>query len=383
MKEIKIVHLSDIHIDKPIGINSQTTYSLHAMSRIENMLKTLEFDCLVVSGDLTMDGNRENCINTLGWLKSKIHISETKSFGLDLEKRNIPFIVVPGNHDLYNSSSNKSYFNETFDKNQKKIISIEKKGVKINFHLYDSCKKKSLYKGYIEKEDRISKQFNKNELNICVLHHYIIQPPQTRRERSYELEDIRNTTSYLLSSNFNAILFGHLHKSFTELISNKLIIKMIPENRGKKRALRKLKESILLDKLGFSLNNHPLAYKRTSTKSNEFPSFERYFQYLYIKEQKGNTLKNISDYKNLKSLLEDLDRIISYKDFNFEINNLLSQKVLVSMVPTCCYSKRLNGCSLINFILDDKNILKKIDVTNYSAINGNNFESKKLKFQIT
>ena len=97
-----IAHLSDLHFrfDDDRATDRHDPRMLRALSA---MIQD-HVDCVAVSGDLTSRAGSNSFERSRDWLARTTQL-DGKYTGLELEKRNIPFVVVPGNSDYHDELS--------------------------------------------------------------------------------------------------------------------------------------------------------------------------------------------------------------------------------------------------------------------------------------
>jgi hypothetical protein len=101
-RHVTLVHLSDLHFSAGAHKdNPDHSHSIPHLMGIEKRLKPLAFDRLIVSGDITDMGDLESMLRAHDWLFRRFDIGRGQSTGLNLPADRV--ILVPGNHDAYNS----------------------------------------------------------------------------------------------------------------------------------------------------------------------------------------------------------------------------------------------------------------------------------------
>lgn len=370
-KTIRIVHLSDIHFNKDIYRDPSDHPKLPGLygsdpgvlTALTGCLSSLEFDALVISGDLSRIGAKQSFRNVKTWLESSTG-SSSSMIGINLKDRNIPYIIVPGNHDRFNDGYKQTAldnYREFFPEiKADSVKTIDIKEIKINFHLYDSTSTKGgIGRGYVDKDHMVAKNISHqpNELHIAVMHHHVVQAPCQKRNTTIELINARETLLYLLASRFDAMLFGHTHNRYFEHLPAGSMAELIP----KKREVRRIKGKIWLLELindikqraRPKININELHYQSRKTKRGKMASRSSLYDYYYLKHLKG--IKKVKRpekcdspkqfYKQLSEKSVQNDIVLpSVKDMKEH------RRVAVSMAPSPCqFGCDNNGFNLINF----------------------------------
>jgi Icc protein len=182
-----IYHVSDIHI----GEDGVTVKDLKAaIRRIEDEAAKANSPLLLVTGDLTTEGLREEYEGAASVL-------------LDVE---IPRVIIPGNHDERNYGS--AIFEEIFG-DRFQMFETEQLAV----YAADSSEpdNDSGHVGRV-KYNEIRDFFNKskNKVRVFALHHHLIPVPHTGREHNI-VEDAGDVLGVLDSSRCSLVLNGHRH----------------------------------------------------------------------------------------------------------------------------------------------------------------------------
>jgi Icc protein len=182
-----IFHISDIHI----GEDGVTLTDLRkALDRIEKRAKDVSLPLLVVTGDLTTEGLRE----------------EYEGFSSTIEGLSIPYVIVPGNHDErnYGSAVFEELFGERFKTYQTERIAV---------YAADSAEPDN-DAGHVGrvKYNEIRDFFNssKDKYKIFALHHHLVPVPHTGREQNV-VEDAGDVLAVLDSARCSLVLNGHRH----------------------------------------------------------------------------------------------------------------------------------------------------------------------------
>lgn len=185
--ETTIFHLSDIHIGEDgVTINDFRT----ALDRIEKKSKDTSSPLIIVTGDLTTEGLRE----------------EYEGFASAFEGLSIPSVVIPGNHDErnYGSAIFEEFFGERFKIYKDEYIAL---------YAADSAEPDN-DAGHVGrvKYNEIRDFFNNSKDKLCIfaLHHHLIPVPHTGREQNV-VEDAGDVLAVLDNARCSLVLNGHRH----------------------------------------------------------------------------------------------------------------------------------------------------------------------------
>jgi Icc protein len=194
-----IFHISDIHV----GEDGVTLDDLRkALDRIEKKAENAQSPILVVTGDLTTEGLRE----------------EYEGFSSAIEGLSIPYVVIPGNHDErnYGSAVFEEIFGERFKTYQTERVAI---------YAADSSEPDN-DAGHVGrvKYNEIRDFFNnsKDKYKIFALHHHLVPVPHTGREQNV-VEDAGDVLAVLDSTRCSLVLNGHRHVPWIWRLSDMII----------------------------------------------------------------------------------------------------------------------------------------------------------------
>jgi 3',5'-cyclic AMP phosphodiesterase CpdA len=179
---VTIAHISDPHVGSPHFVPN-------LMHRVITELNELAPDAVVCSGDLTMDGYRQ----------------EYKAWLAYAERIEAPMHTIPGNHDSRNVGY--LHFEELIGP---RSWSIDVGGVRI---VATDSSEPDLNEGMVgrNKYRWIREEFARPaDLRIFVLHHHLIPIPGTGRERSTVM-DAGDLLEVLVHAGTDVVLSGHKH----------------------------------------------------------------------------------------------------------------------------------------------------------------------------
>lgn len=366
MTAIRILHLSDIHFSESnfwqglheldMQVPHRYGHDPRLLIALDRKIKEIAWDLVVISGDLTRVGHLDSFSYVKNWLYEKMQIPGGGEIGLNLDEADKKCFVIPGNHDCFNDrlrqhslTNYKKFFPDIPGRS---VERIQVRGTNVNIHLYDSTYDKGGFaEGYIPPSAFQDWQTDDATLDIVVVHHHLAQAPSHKRHHSLELINVDQFVAFLLSKNINGVLFGHTHESFFEKISADILRNQIMFRRKWPRWLRQMFPRYfnkpIIDSLSFS---------RVPTKNGRFPSFNKYFEYLYIK----NILKkDINGPESFEEPRHFYDHIGSYRSgYDDRLLNLRKKKMAFSMAPSpTCVEGDGNGFHVLEFNWDGNKFL--------------------------
>ncbi len=182
-----IFHVSDVHVGE-VGVTLDDLRMI--LDRIEKKAANVSSPLLVVTGDLTTEGLRE----------------EFEGFSSALEGFSVPHVIIPGNHDErnYGSAVFEEFFGGRFKTYQTENIAI---------YAADSAEPDN-DAGHVGrvKYNEMRDFFNssKEKVRIFALHHHLVPVPHTGREQNV-VEDAGDVLAVLDTANCSMVLSGHRH----------------------------------------------------------------------------------------------------------------------------------------------------------------------------
>jgi 3',5'-cyclic-AMP phosphodiesterase len=192
---VAIAHISDPHVGSPYFVPN-------LMNRVIVELNELEPDVVVVTGDFTNFGYRQ----------------EFKTAAAYLERIKSPVHSVPGNHDARNVGY--VHFEELIGPRH---WGIDVKGVRI---VGADSSEPDLDEGQIGRERYpwLAEQFGGDwGLKIFALHHHLIPIPGTGRERNIVF-DAGDLLEILIGNQVNLVLSGHKHVPYVWRLENLYVV---------------------------------------------------------------------------------------------------------------------------------------------------------------
>jgi 3',5'-cyclic AMP phosphodiesterase CpdA len=260
-------HISDLHFSGGTDLsNPNHSHSVDLLVGLEKRLQTLgPMDCLLVTGDVSNQGDRQSLITANGYLFSTIPIGKGQHIGLKRPADRVR--VIPGNHDAWNASTagtlldrrQKSLEHYNFAFPDSEITTrgcyfdwLEKEGSGLYLAFVDSCflgdteenrtstfgtlrYDQAIAKGKLTIEqtehllgwhDRgmrgilenprapgtcISKAAFAKSLKILVMHHYLFEPPERKSDYFMRVTHRDIVFRNIALSDFDVLLCGHKH----------------------------------------------------------------------------------------------------------------------------------------------------------------------------
>ncbi len=196
MRPFRIAHVSDLHLGSPLFIPAM-------MDRAIAEVNAVEPDVLIVSGDLTTAGLRQEYVDAQRYLAR-----------FDCPRR----IIIPGNHDARNVGY--VHFEELFGERQSVL-----RHDGVAFVAVDSSEP-DLDHGVVGRGRYrwIKEQFAVDaRLKVFVLHHHLIPIPGTGRERNV-VHDAGDTLEMLIESGCQLVLSGHKHVPHAWRLENLFVV---------------------------------------------------------------------------------------------------------------------------------------------------------------
>jgi 3',5'-cyclic-AMP phosphodiesterase len=189
---VTIAHISDPHVGSPFFVPN-------LMNRVIVEINELQPDAVVVTGDLTAEGYRQEYKN---WLAYAARIEA-------------PIHTIPGNHDARNVGY--LHFEELIGE---RYWTADVGGVRI---LGADSSEPDINEGQIGRHryDWIREGFSagQSDVRIFAIHHHLLPVPGTGRERS-TVTDAGDLLEVLLASRVNIVLSGHKHVPYVWRLEN-------------------------------------------------------------------------------------------------------------------------------------------------------------------
>jgi 3',5'-cyclic AMP phosphodiesterase CpdA len=197
MSAFTIAQISDVHCGSPHFVPS-------LLERAIGEINELAPDMVIVSGDLTADGFRE-----------EYELAREYIDRLDCEHP----IVIPGNHDSRNVGY--VHFEELFGERRAEfhrdgvsIVAIDSTEPDVDHGTIG----RGRY-GWIEERFASTEAF----LRIFVLHHHLLPVPGTGRERNV-VHDAGDALECLIRSGVQLVLSGHKHVPYAWRLENLFVV---------------------------------------------------------------------------------------------------------------------------------------------------------------
>ncbi|MEH8019230.1 metallophosphoesterase [Rheinheimera muenzenbergensis] len=353
-----IIHISDLHLSEEL-LSSKSEelkfkhrygHDIRSFKALDNFLRKEDWDILVVTGDISRIGNKSSFLLARNWLENEFDDSDM-NVGLNLSKmKSKSYVIVPGNHDRFNGGVAQKNLDNYYQQFGPKIesdtaVDVQVDGVSIRFHLFDSTIENGDFgTGEIEEKDLVERDFCGADVNLALLHHHFIQPPNHEREYGSELLNSHDVAAYMVAAGFDGVLFGHTHKSYLERHSYEVLKKIVADQRKAKGFMDRVKRRIvkfpIIKKLNFAFEHNKegsclVSYKREKAKNGQYPNMASYFDYLFLKG-KGFDLAGPEAFNSVKGFYDQMERISSDEKIAPIMTNANKKKVLVSLAPSPC-----------------------------------------------
>jgi len=265
--EFVLAHISDLHFSAGTDqSNHDHSHSVKLLVGLQDRLSAIgDLDCLLVTGDVSNQGDKQSLITANGYLFSTIPIGNGAVTGL----RSVPdrVRVIPGNHDAWNASTDGTlldrrqnsleHYNFAFPENRITERGcyfdwLEKTGSGLYLAFVDTCflgdteenrtstfgtlrYDQAVAKGkltvqqtehLLEWHDKgmhgtlenpratgtyIDKALFAQSLKILVMHHYLFEPPEHKSDYFMRLQHRDLVFRNIALSDFDVLLCGHKH----------------------------------------------------------------------------------------------------------------------------------------------------------------------------
>ena len=245
MKEIKILHCADMHLDSPFEGLSSGKASLRRreqrelLRRLSELARTEEVDLLLLSGDLLDSDNT--------------YYETGEELNQCLRSLSVPVFISPGNHDYYSPKSPYARLKlpqnvYVFTKNELECVELQGLGIQVWGAAFTEKRSGALLRGF-------SAQRREDMLNIMCIH-----GEAGVRESDYNpisLEEIA-------ASGMDYIGLGHIHKASGLKKAGDTWYSWpgCPEGRGFDETGEKTVNIIKLSKEGCELETRSIASRR-------------------------------------------------------------------------------------------------------------------------
>jgi predicted phosphodiesterase len=203
---MKIIQLSDLHIDSSFKLESHQVMLDKAIEVIQKEIGQEKYIYIVVCGDI-VTGGKASCYKEAKEIMN--------FFKIKLKPCNLRFLFVPGNHDLCENSFKdfddfiKPYNNElSFDNGSVNIWEDDA----IRFILLNTSYHKDTTFGNFDEKELKKLEFQKKpsiiKPTVTIMHHTLMSRYNSDKS---ELNDAYNFINYLDSTSSVALLHGHTH----------------------------------------------------------------------------------------------------------------------------------------------------------------------------
>jgi len=252
-------------------LTSHRKHSLEFLRETERIIALENPSCVIVSGDVSNGGDLGSLNLARDWLLNKVSVGYGEELGLRLSEKRIPLLVIPGNHDAWNSGASGKYqirFQTALDNFRiafpTMVIAVGpvatskpsheqatgEPAPEFDWHEIDGhgvfvAAFSSCYCDGVPSPDRIavgkvtiqqttilldifdrgmqgqlldprsgktiSADAFARSLKIGIMHHYLFEPPDAKAEPLLRLKERRRVVRNLLYAHFDILLCGHKH----------------------------------------------------------------------------------------------------------------------------------------------------------------------------
>jgi hypothetical protein len=354
METITIAHVTDLHISESLlqpnpSIKWPHRYGhdIDALFQLDAQLKKTKWDILVVSGDVSRVGSPDSFVLAKLWIEKEVDVGN-HTLGLDLKKRGIPYVIVPGNHDRFNDRLEQdvleSYYDHFRHIKADEVDTFHINGIDVNFHLYDSSDRNGGFAGgMLDATDMVPKSCAWPALNIAVMHHHLFRPPGYTQAFG-DLVNSHDALAYVAACGFDAILVGHTHIHYADAFSVGALGAISGDRRRGGRLARKV--------LSFIGRQDAIWPQIPSCRDGKRPTLSAFAEYLYIRDSLRRPIPAVSSFTSLSSFYNALRD--EKTDFRDRVEHIRKRKILMSMAPSGCQAEALmKGFHLIRFELSN------------------------------
>jgi hypothetical protein len=257
---LKIFHISDIHFNESYDRGEENyRHSLPCMSEIERVFGDELPDILAVTGDLTNLGDPLSLDRVHQWLRDRINVS-ARYYGLNA--KDIPLVVVPGNHDAFNAStagSNLRRWQSSLENYHKAFPEAFLRFNGVDYHWFEQgdlklfiCCVDSCYLGDTDsgfrpnalsfnrvamgklsgkQSEELVKLYDKgirgelrdrrgvaisaaaflSSFKLMAIHHYVFEPKDAKPTPTLQMSHKRVVFQNIAMADFDALICGHKH----------------------------------------------------------------------------------------------------------------------------------------------------------------------------
>jgi hypothetical protein len=364
---VRIVHISDLHIsehllrapDRNFKLPHRYGHDVQVFLALDMFLKNLEWDLLLITGDVSRIGNLESFEWIRNWLQNELHFGNIH-VGLNLARaEDRRWFIIPGNHDRFNGQLTQGsldlYHQEFPVVRSGSSTTVQVGQETVNIHFFDSTTSKGGFAfGRIDHRNLIPKILSDNEIDIAMLHHHFLQPPKHPREISTELTNSSEVAAYMLNTGFDAIFFGHTHKSYIGWPSVDILSGMLNDKRRKANFFRRLIPRFVMRQVD---DECLVSYKREAAKNGQLPTLESFFNYLYLSHKRFQ-LKGPAEFDSIREFYAQMDAVNLDHQMSTELVRIKAKRILISLAPSACQAEaEWKGFHVINVGRDKNNQL--------------------------
>lgn len=199
-----LIHITDLHFGK---------ITPGAADRLEAQIRLTRPDMCIVSGDLTMRSRPQE------WHQARAFLNRLP----------VPYMVVPGNHDLpyFNLWERfrhpyrrfQTYIDENFDPTYRDdVVAIMGINTARSWVPHYTWKEGGISFAQIQRATAFFKKAENSLIKVVFTHHPFLPPPQ--HPRTYLVRNARPALEAFEKSGVDVLLGGHLHLPYTGEISS-------------------------------------------------------------------------------------------------------------------------------------------------------------------
>ncbi|MCO5234087.1 MAG: metallophosphoesterase [Chitinophagales bacterium] len=204
MYTYRIAHLTDLHILEENELNNGVDVRANFIQILNSIVNEGDIDLIVIGGDFTHQSTEDN---TLYWIKEQ------------LDKTNISYRVVPGNHD--NSLQLAKVFNLEKEIEEGKLFYWDELSFGKIFYLDSSDGSLPMYQlNWVEEE--CSKSYQKF---LIFMHHPPVLAEVKLMDHHHSLQNMNQVQKVFRNiNNIQSIFCGHYHNERTIRMYNHLVM---------------------------------------------------------------------------------------------------------------------------------------------------------------
>lgn len=350
---VRLVHISDLHISENLFETDQSRRLLPhryghrdaAFKLLDFCLRSMDFDVLVASGDLTRVGSRDSLNHVRDWL-IRPPVPGGNSLGLDLNTRNKAHVVVPGNHDRFGGSATQSEgldaystFFGSFHLDRHPDPALNIRGHRIVFHRFDSSWRHGVFgQGRVDEAFLVPWRRQGNDVHVAVSHHHCLVPNEVRTKRNQEMVNSKDFLDHMLAFDFAAVLYGHTHRGYFSILPAKAALEL-SKHVDKRTCLRRRRYGVIKKLITLlSPQNEPCHFDVAPCKNRKYIAMDARIDYHYYKVVDKFDIKGPEGFSKPADYYAYLDEISAThgKKRITSVDILDKRRIAFSMAPSSC-----------------------------------------------